>query len=100
MTTTLGNIKFWPADDCFDPDKDYVMPLRYICDILAEMRKCHETRNYSYLLALIEEAQMRADRMEAALGGKHEIEHLEERIKKLDKEWEAKRERNKALPED
>jgi hypothetical protein len=44
------------------------MPHRYLCDVLDEMRKCYETRNFSYLLGLIEEAQTMGERMEAALG--------------------------------
>lgn len=43
------------------------MPNRTICNVLEEMRQCHETRNFSYLLGLIEEAQSMANRMEAAL---------------------------------
>lgn len=43
------------------------MPNRVICDVFIEMRKCVETQNYSYLPGLIEEAQVLANRMEAAL---------------------------------
>lgn len=50
------------------------MTNRYICDILEEMRKCHETRNYSYLPGLIEEAQSLANRMEAALQDKSDLQ--------------------------
>lgn len=32
------------------------MPNRYVCDVLDEMRKCHETRNYSGLDSLRREA--------------------------------------------
>lgn len=49
------------------------MPNRYLCDVLDEMRKCNETRNYSYLIGLIEEAQMLGNRMEAALEDKRDL---------------------------
>lgn len=69
-------------------------PNRYICDVLKEMRTCHETRNYGYLLGLIEEAQTLANRMEAGLEDfgdykdmlrakkqlKKELEELEEKV--------------------
>lgn len=41
---------------------------RSMCSILQDMRKCLEMVNFSYLDALIEEAQSRANRMEDALG--------------------------------
>lgn len=59
---------------------------RYLCDILQNMRKAYETRNFSYLPSLIEEAQYRAERMEDALekvGGYKGLEYLEEQRKKL-----------------
>lgn len=43
------------------------MPNRVVCDVLKEMRKCYETRNFSYLPGLIEEAQTMVNRMEARL---------------------------------
>lgn len=56
---------------------------RMLCSILDDMRNCHKTHNYSYMEALIEELQYRANRMEDRLdryygewGG---IENLEDR---------------------
>ncbi len=56
---------------------------RVLCSILDDMRNCHKTHNYSYMEALIEELQYRANRMEDRLdrycgewGG---IENLEKR---------------------
>ena len=43
------------------------MPNRFVCDVLKEMRKCNETRNYGHLPGLIEEAQTMFNRMEARL---------------------------------
>ena len=62
------------------------MPHRYICDVLKEMRTCHETRNFSYLMGLIEEAQTMAERMEAALGEKsdHESWHAKAKAEKAE----------------
>ena len=48
-------------------------PNRTMCDILEAMRKCHQTRNYSYLSGLIEEAQNLANRMEAGLYDKRDL---------------------------
>jgi len=57
------------------------MPHRYLCDVLDEMRKCYETRNFSYLLGLIEEAQTMGERMEAALGDRKDAQKWHEKAK-------------------
>lgn len=62
------------------------MTNRTLCDVLSEMRKAHETHNYSYLLGLIEEAQSMGNRMEAGLYDKHDLEGLQKSIKKLRKQ--------------
>ena len=59
---------------------------RYLCSILDDMRNCHKTRNYSYLLALIEEVQYRANRMEDRLERVNSVERLEKRYIKLKNE--------------
>ena len=56
---------------------------RTLCDILEDMRKCHKTRNFSYLPGLIEEAQYRAERMESAIYTAGGMANLEERRAKL-----------------
>lgn len=61
-------------------------PNRLICSIFEEMRKCNETRNYSPLLSLIEEAQILANRMEAGLYDKKSIRDAEEHKKQLKSE--------------
>jgi superfamily I DNA/RNA helicase len=65
-----------------------MMPNRTACDILEEMRKCYETRNFSYLLSLVEEMQSTANRMEASLYDKSDYERIikakKEEQKKLD----------------
>lgn len=50
------------------------------------MRKCHETRNYSYLLGLIEEVQSMGSRMEAALWDQKDFTGLQKKLSKLNKE--------------
>lgn len=40
---------------------------RFICDVLEDMRRLHDTRNYTLLPSLIEEAQIYANRMEDGL---------------------------------
>ena len=78
----------------------YSSPSRYICTVFDEMRDCHKTHNYSYLPGLVEEAQMLARRMEAALYVakeakdwskirdelKKEIRELEEKKRLLDEQ--------------
>lgn len=59
------------------------MPNRTLCDVLKEIRTCHETRNYSYLLSLVEEAQSMGNRMEASLYDKYDYNRLRTDIKKL-----------------
>lgn len=59
---------------------------RYLCAIFADMRKCYETRNFSYLNSLIEEAQYRANRMEDRLERIQDLESMEERRDRLKRE--------------
>lgn len=58
-------------------------PNRTLCDVLAEMRKCHETRNFAPLLGLIEEAQTFGNRMEAGLGDKRDLLQINEELSEL-----------------
>lgn len=57
------------------------MPNRTLCEVFEEMRKCVETRNFSYLLGLIEEAQTLANRMEAALWDQKELKNIRDKIR-------------------
>lgn len=72
------------------------MSNRLICSVLDEMRKCHETRNYSYLLSLIEEAQSLANRMEASLYDNKDFSAI---TKKLSKATDELKDLNKQLSE-
>lgn len=79
-----------------------VYPLRTWCNIIDDLKSCYRTRNFSYVLGLLEELQYAGDKMEAALEGKkdlkdwaerrsdlnHEIEELEIKRKKLEREIE------------
>lgn len=60
---------------------------RTACDALAEMRRCAETGNYSYLPGLIEEVQSMVNRMEAGLSDHNDLEELRQSYKKLTKEY-------------
>lgn len=40
---------------------------RHLCDVLEDLRKCYETRNFAPVLGLIEEAQIMGNRMESGL---------------------------------
>jgi len=51
------------------------------------MRTLHETRNYSTLLSLIEEAQTLANRMEAAFGEKSNYQRWHDRYKEEKAEY-------------
>lgn len=67
------------------------MPSRYLCDILSDMRDMYKTRNFSGLEGSIEQAQVMASRMEAALGDKQTIEGYDEESAKLGRELKSKR---------
>lgn len=64
------------------------MPNRLVCTVLDEMRKCNETRNYSYLLGLIEEVQTLVNRMESALYDQSDLEYARKKLKELEKDIE------------
>ena len=70
---------------------------RTICDVLEEMRKTHETRNYASLLALIEEAQSMGNRMEAGLEDKRDLIKMHDEWSKLKKEIKELRKEKKEL---
>ena len=59
---------------------------RTVCDVLEAMRKAHETRNFSYLPGLIEEAQDMGNRMESALYDKSDLNRARKSVNKLKKE--------------
>lgn len=59
------------------------MPNRLMCEVLEELRKVYETRNFSYMPGLIEELQSMGNRMEAKLYDYGETEYIEEEIEKM-----------------
>ena len=70
---------------------------RYLCEVLDEMRKADEIKNYSYLGGLIEEAQSMGNRMEASLQDAKDIKTLKEKRRKLKKEVEKLEEKKEKL---
>lgn len=70
-------------------------PSRYVCEVLEEMRKCFETRNFAYILGLIEEVQTLVNRMEAKLEDYKSITDAEERKESLKKELKELRKKIK-----
>lgn len=76
------------------------MPNRTICDVLKEMRTCYKTRNFSYLLSLVEEAQSMANRMEAALWDQYELKDLREESKRLKEEVKKLKSAKKELKDE
>ncbi len=74
----------------------YSSPSRYICTVFDEMRTAHKNRNYSYLESLIDEANLLASRMEAALEEVQSLEELHAECKKLRKELKELEEKKKS----
>ena len=70
---------------------------RYLCDILIDLRKCYKTRNFSYMMGLLEELQYRAYRMEQAMDLSSEIEYMEKQRIRLKKEIKELREEKKEI---
>ncbi len=66
---------------------------RTLCDVLRDMRELLKTEQDSprsmMTLSLIEEAQVMANRMEAALSDIHDIEYMQADLKKIKKELKA-----------
>ena len=56
---------------------------RTLCNVLEEIRECDKTKNFSYLLGLVEEAQVMANRMEAKLEQIDDYDQLKESYKDL-----------------
>ena len=75
-------------------------PNRYICSVFDEMRECIKTLNFSYMKSLIEEAQVMANRMEAALSDQSDVRELSEQRRKLNKELKALYEERTKLKEE
>ena len=59
---------------------------RPICDVFKEMRGCLKTLNFSYLSALVEEAQCMANKMEAKIRDIKDVDFLITRIGELHRE--------------
>lgn len=76
------------------------MANRLLCSVLEEMRKACETSNYGYMPGLIEEVQTLANRMESALGEKHDMEYYREQRKELKAEVRELRKKKKKLQKD
>ena len=49
------------------PQQEYTYPNRLLCTILDEIRELFKTLNFAPMLSLIEEVQVVANRMEAAI---------------------------------
>ena len=59
---------------------------RTLCSVLEDMRTADKNKNYSYFLAMIDEAQYLANRMEASLGDLKDVRALKEERAKLKEE--------------
>jgi hypothetical protein len=69
---------------------------RTMCDVLNELRKCYETRNFANMLSLVEEVQSMGNRMEAALYDIKDLKSLHKDIKKAKKELKALEAKNES----
>jgi len=74
-------------------------PHRTICDVIEELRKCYETRNFSSALGLAEEIQSMGNRMEAALSDKADVESWTKKRKEMSKEMKKLNEEIEILEE-
>ena len=63
-----------------------MFPNRTLCSILDELRTCFETRNFSYMISLIEEAQSAGNRMEASLLDKSDLDYARKELRKIKNE--------------
>lgn len=75
------------------------MPNRYLCDVLEEMRKMYETRNFAGLLGVIEDAQRLADRMEAALRDQRDFKYYEDEARSAKEKSKKAKSETKDLEE-
>lgn len=68
-------------------------PHRTLCTVLDELRDCYKTRNFSYMMGLIEEVQSLGNRMEASIDYKNDIERYHREAKEAyDKREELQKE--------
>ena len=72
-------------------------PHRTLCTLLDELRDCYKTRNFSYMMGLIEEAQSMGDRMESSIDYKKDIERYHREAKEAYEEREKLQEEVKKL---
>lgn len=70
---------------------------RTLCEALEDMRKCVKTANYAGLPGLIEEVQIRANRMESGLSDKKDLLEMEEEWHDLRKEIKKLRKKRDQL---
>lgn len=73
-------------------DRSWFGRNRYLCDVLEDMRKCEQTRNYSGLLGLIEEAQVMGNRMESALSDQKDLVELQLKYSEAKSEYKKLKE--------
>lgn len=76
---------------------DYFWLNRTLCDVLEDMRRCYKTRNFSPILALIEEAQIMGNSMEAAIGDKDNRKELKEQYSVMRKKYKRLKRKLKVL---
>jgi len=65
------------------PELAYIGPNRMMCTVLEEMRECCKQLNFRPIPALIEEAQILANRMEAGLEDHKDCRTVHEELAKL-----------------
>lgn len=68
---------------------------RHVCDVLSDMRKCLESLNFSPMKGLIEEAQVMANRMEAALQDQKSLIDINEKYAEMRRDYKALKRKHK-----
>ena len=97
MSSTPGGWRAYIRRNYTRRDEVYIN--RTVCDVLEEMRKLYETRNFSSMLGLIEEAQSMANRMEAALDDKRDVKRWTAEHRAISKKIDKARDEYAAITE-
>lgn len=65
----------------------HYFPSRTLCEVIEEIRKCYNSRNFAPILGLAEEIQILGNRMEAGLDLKHNFKEGMEKLHTLRTEY-------------
>jgi hypothetical protein len=80
-------------------EEDFIVPNRYVCDVLGEMRKSIKVLRIDLLPGLIEEVQILVNRMEAKLADYSNIGYDLDRARDFRNELKGLRKKAEELTE-